>query len=42
MDVLHSVFGPDQGTLHWWQITARGVAIFLICTLLIRMDHPGS
>jgi uncharacterized membrane protein YcaP (DUF421 family) len=37
MDVLHSVFGPDQGSLFWWQITVRGVTVFLVCTILIRM-----
>ena len=37
LDLLASVFGPDQGNLHWWQITARGVAVFLICTMLIRI-----
>jgi uncharacterized membrane protein YcaP (DUF421 family) len=37
LDLLVSVFGPDQGNLHWWQITARGVAVFLICIMLIRI-----
>lgn len=37
LDLLVSVFGPDQGSLYWWQITARGVAVFLICITLIRL-----
>jgi hypothetical protein len=35
--LLGSVFCPDQGNLHWWQITARGVAVFLIRTMPIRI-----
>ncbi len=37
LDLLVGVFGPDQGSLHWWQITARGIAVFLICVMLIRI-----
>jgi uncharacterized membrane protein YcaP (DUF421 family) len=37
MDVLAGVFGPDQGALHWWQITTRGIVVFLFCTLLLRI-----
>jgi uncharacterized membrane protein YcaP (DUF421 family) len=37
MHVLSSLFGPDQGSLYWWQITMRGVVVFLICTALIRL-----
>ena len=37
MDLLASLIGPDDAPLPWWQMTIRGVAVFLFCTLLLRV-----
>jgi uncharacterized membrane protein YcaP (DUF421 family) len=31
------LLGIDHGNLQWWQITIRGVLVFLFCAILIRV-----
>ena len=37
MHLLSAILGPDTGKLVWWQITIRGVVVFVFCVMLIRV-----
>jgi uncharacterized membrane protein YcaP (DUF421 family) len=37
METLSTMIGPDEASLHWWQIAVRGIVVFLFCAILIRV-----
>lgn len=37
MGPFTQLIGVDQASLLWWQITIRGVLVFLFCVILIRV-----
>ena len=37
MDLLHAVIGSEDGTIHWWQMSIRGVLIFAVGVFAVRV-----
>jgi uncharacterized membrane protein YcaP (DUF421 family) len=42
VDLFHQLFGPDKGTLLWWQMSARALLVFFYMVLLARAGFRRS
>lgn len=41
METLHALIGSEDGAINWWQMTLRGLLVFMVGVLAARVAPPA-